>query len=279
MKVLLKSLLREVATLLTHRPAAGRRHLLAAYLPLKLRVSSRLAAKTAQFLELSIHYTDLDALVFMLEEVFIHEDYRFQCDREDPLILDCGSNIGVSVMYFKMLYPRATIYAFEPDPASFTCLIRNIADNRLQQVVPLQCALLDHAGKAAFASVSGALTSRVSEDQTDNTIEVETERLSRYIDRPVSFLKLDVQGVETSILHELAASGKLGLVEQTVIEYHHHLPGSQRLAGSQKGLDTLLRLLVDDGFDYQLSTTRGNRWTQGAFQDVLVFAYRPDIKR
>jgi len=42
-----------------------------------------------------------------------------------PLIVDCGANIGVSVLWFTTRYPEAHIVAIEPAPDNFALLCRN----------------------------------------------------------------------------------------------------------------------------------------------------------
>ncbi len=64
----------------------------------------------------SIEY--LDALSFYSEyvDIFKTRIYHFQTDSENPVIIDAGGCIGMSTLYFKMIYPRARITVFEPDP-------------------------------------------------------------------------------------------------------------------------------------------------------------------
>jgi FkbM family methyltransferase len=44
-----------------------------------------------------------------------------------PLIIDCGSNIGASVLWFVSRYPRAHVLAVEPAPDNFELLRQNCA--------------------------------------------------------------------------------------------------------------------------------------------------------
>ena len=44
------------------------------------------------------------------------------------VILDIGSNIGGSILYFHRLFPEAAIIGFEPHPETFDVLRRNVAD-------------------------------------------------------------------------------------------------------------------------------------------------------
>ena len=61
-----------------------------------------------------------------LEEIFEEEVYRFQTENKTPLIIDCGANIGLSVLYFRRLFPNAKIIAFEPDEGIFKILQKNM---------------------------------------------------------------------------------------------------------------------------------------------------------
>lgn len=44
-----------------------------------------------------------------------------------PLIVDCGANIGASVLWFASRYPRAHVLAVEPAPDNFELLLQNCA--------------------------------------------------------------------------------------------------------------------------------------------------------
>jgi FkbM family methyltransferase len=46
---------------------------------------------------------------------------------QQPLIVDCGANIGASVLWFTARYPRAHVLAVEPAPDNFALLQRNCA--------------------------------------------------------------------------------------------------------------------------------------------------------
>src|ERR1700731_2939240 len=46
------------------------------------------------------------------------------------VILDIGSNIGASLIYFNRLFPDANIFGFEPHPGTFRILQENVAHLR-----------------------------------------------------------------------------------------------------------------------------------------------------
>lgn len=53
------------------------------------------------------------------------------------VILDIGSNIGISSIYFARRFPRARIYAFEPVPENVALLSRNVAPYPNVRVLPV----------------------------------------------------------------------------------------------------------------------------------------------
>jgi len=69
-----------------------------------------------------------------IEELFVDEVYCCVLSTDAPYILDCGANIGLSVIYFKQQWPKAKIVAFEPDPKNFDHLTKNIESFQLTDV-------------------------------------------------------------------------------------------------------------------------------------------------
>src|SRR5688500_10055596 len=70
--------------------------------------------------DLSVYYKRPYELLHACREIFVREIYRFETDIRNPVIIDCGSNIGLSVLYFHKSYPGARILAFEPDAGNFS---------------------------------------------------------------------------------------------------------------------------------------------------------------
>ena len=65
------------------------------------------------------------AFSFLYAEISQRGIYKFSADSETPYIIDCGANVGVALVYFKNLYPKARIVCFEPDPTVFQVLDNN----------------------------------------------------------------------------------------------------------------------------------------------------------
>jgi FkbM family methyltransferase len=247
------------------------------------RARGRSLPNPIEILGYSVGYFREEDLRYLFHEIFVKGEYLFPTGNERPKIIDCGSNIGLSVLFFKRLYPQASIIAFEPDAETFSMLKRNVENNRLSDVVLHNCALSDREGEITFykdAESSGSpLMSTCNERIIGTPTKVAATRLSPFVTGTIDLLKVDVEGAEHSLMTDLATTGRLALVRQIHLEYHHHI------AGNTDRLSEMLRLLEDRGFGYQLRTASEkwpiprsfwfSRWPAPcAFQDISIFAYR-----
>lgn len=199
----------------------------------------------------SLQFPDRHALWTQIHEILLNEDYFFTCESDAPRIIDGGAHMGLAVYYFKTRYPNARITAFEPNPALRAMLEGNIARNNYRDVTVVPCALAGEETTATFHiseqwSMAGSLSDRRAQHAgAGSTIQVDCVPLSSYLDEPVDFLKLDIEGAEAEVLEE--AAPKLGNVRYLFCEYHQG-PGlhSGRLA-------RILGILDAAGFEVQVA--------------------------
>jgi len=216
--------------------------------------------------------TGRQGLHLLYSEIFARDEYRFTSPRPDPVILDCGANIGMATLYFKWRYPRARIAAFEPDPSAFALLEANIAGNALSDVTAHNVALAGTESTLSLHSPNEAsVLASVVPGRADapNVIDVPAKRLSAFVDGPVDLLKLDVEGMEGPVLRELASSGALANVGEAIIEVHHNLPHAPSNLGDVSGL------LGEAGFVYEVVGFYSPGVGPDAYQDVVLRARRP----
>ncbi len=246
-----------------------------------LREFPSLERKRERFLGLEVEVFDYWTFVYLFEEVFVGADYRFESARPDPLIFDCGCNVGLSTLYFKQQYPKARIVGFECDPQTFELLERNVRLNALSDVTVRNEALYPGKDRVAlyrdpnwsgapFMSLDRTLVARMGSNEGRSVPHsvVPATVLSRYVNEPVDFMKMDIEGAEVPVLEELAASGKLPLIGQMVLEFHHHIdPAADQLG-------RLLAMFEQHGFGYQLRASTEGRFSRGGYQNVLLYAYR-----
>jgi FkbM family methyltransferase len=196
------------------------------------------------FRNLQLRITDGPNAYMQLKDVFFRGIYRFASSRPDPLIIDGGSNMGISVMGFKHDHPGSRIIAFEPDLQIANLLQENIERNLRRDAgadVSLIAAGLGAVEGTASFDADGSAGGRLSDEQSSGRVKV--VRLSDYLTEPVDFLKLNIEGEELPVLQECAASGALAHVREMVVEYHGW-PGAVQCLGE------LLNLLDQEGFRY-----------------------------
>ena len=75
------------------------------------------------------------------KDIFILKSYSFRSKSRKPFIIDCGSHIGISVLYFKHIYPDAQVLSFEANPTVFKLLQKNIEQNHAQGVRLIHAAV------------------------------------------------------------------------------------------------------------------------------------------
>lgn len=215
------------------------------------------------------------SLAYLHQEIFVHLAYWFRARRADPVIVDGGSNVGMSVLFFKALYPRARVLAFEPAERAHSVLVRNVAANDVRDVDVHRAALGARDGDVSFyEDAADPSTFRMSTRQgriSGSETSVPQRRLSEFVQEDVDLLKLDVEGSESDVIGELVEAGAIERIEQLVVEYHHHLDRERDLLGA------FLERLSRQGFAYQVSATErveARAAVEPVFQDVLVFARR-----
>jgi len=214
-----------------------------------------------------LEFFDYFDFITTFDILFLSQEYRFLPRSLRPRIVDCGSNIGLSVLWFKHQFPDATIVAFEPDPAAFAVLMRNVARNRWSGVELRNEAVCASAGRKPFfydpARPGSVLMSLRRECGLPGSEEVAGVRLSQFLQGEVDLLKLDVEGAEVEVVEDLAANGCLPLVRALVLEYHPLYFSGFQAFGS------MTALLEQHGFRWEVRSGALDGSTQ-----VTVFAER-----
>jgi FkbM family methyltransferase len=185
-------------------------------------------------------YADLE----VLREIFLDREYDLAGDISPPVILDLGSNVGLSIAFFHARYPQAVILGFEPDPEAFHILLANTRDIRAVRV--LNIAVGGNDGRRRFfAARDNWVSSLLDTDPSAQPIDVECRRLDTVVAEAgldeIGLLKLDVEGAEVEILE---GSSRLDDVNAVVGEFHLDLLGEnpERLRSLLPGFE----LEVDD---------------------------------
>ncbi|MBB1285673.1 FkbM family methyltransferase [Flavisolibacter sp. BT320] len=195
--------------------------------------------KKAAFETFAVYYKRPYELLHTYREIFEREIYRFTTDRSSPVIVDCGANIGLSVLYYKQLFPAAHILAFEPDENNFQLLSKNIAANKLVNVTLRKEAIWNKSGKISF-SANESEASHISNDESAGNL-VDSVRLKDVLEtkEKIDLLKIDIEGAEWEVMQDCAQS--LQSVKNLFLEYHGKADDTHKLVD-------LLQIVKDAGF-------------------------------
>jgi FkbM family methyltransferase len=178
--------------------------------------------------------------------IFVEKVYAFTARRPDPLIIDCGANVGLSVLYFKKLYPKSRVIAYEADPRICQTLINNVHGNGFTDVELVNAAVSTSDAPVSFVS-DGKDTGRIAVASVDAQKSVETVAGVRLADvlamHDVDLLKVDIEGAEVDVL--LDCRDVLHKCHAVCAEYHS-FPGTPQRLGE------LLTMFEELGFRAQV---------------------------
>jgi FkbM family methyltransferase len=198
--------------------------------------------------------------------IFAHEFYRlgrlsrreeidafYQSQRRDgktPLIVDCGSNVGLSLLYFSLQYPHAKIIGVEPDAGNFAKSVALTKQRPSVQVINAGIAsaegfaLLVNPGKG-----NDSFQTEVSQAGSVRLVSVEGI-LRQQDDATVPFLiKIDIEGFEQNLFEKNV--GWIDRFPVLVTELHDWLfPGQGKSRNFLTAIAGLARDFVHHGENF-----------------------------
>ncbi len=208
----------------------------------KIRRFTECQVKTHDW-DLSI--PDAASFLSAYKDIFVERIYSFKADTSSPKILDLGANIGLSVLFFKYLYPQARIIAFEADPNIYRYLQKNVHGNGYTDVQLINKAVWHEYTTLRFCS-EGADGGRVAQEGDEKLVDVDAIDLAHFIGtNNFDFLKMDIEGAEEFCLPAIA--DQIGNFRFVFVEYHS-------VAKREQGLDKIINVLSGAGFRIHLQS-------------------------
>jgi FkbM family methyltransferase len=184
-------------------------------------------------------HTDLT----VLNDVLVLGDYACEDLAAAATVVDLGSHVGSSILFFRDAAPNARIVGVEPDPGTFSLLERNVA--ALPDVSVRNVAVGGVDGETGFQSAPQGMESRLT---SNGAMKVRVERLDTLLADlsldQVDVLKIDIEGAEDEVVRGFSGLSRVGAI---VGEFH----------GDAAGAETFFALFEDfeldvhgDGYEF-----------------------------
>jgi FkbM family methyltransferase len=180
-----------------------------------------------------------------VHEIFCREDYR--CSSPPQVVVDLGSNIGVSALYFLTRSQSTYCELYEPDPRNLPKLLQNVQEYSGRFTLH-EVAVADRQGVLSFGREQTGRYGSLETDGWDGNspggvhtemISVRVQHVNTVLDEAISrhgvidLLKIDTEGSELTTLRAINPE-LLARVRQIVIEWsdHHIRLGGFRASSS-----------------------------------------------
>lgn len=166
-------------------------------------------------------YMSPNSDISIFDKIFIQKEYNINLDNNPRVIMDLGSNVGFSTLYFKSLFPKVTIYAFEPNPEIFKKLSLNCS--QFKDIKAFSCAVSDRDRKGEFFidTKSSLGSSSIRRSNENIRISVDFRGLDSIIEElnltSIDLLKFDIEGSEYLVFKN---SKKINIINNIIGEIH-----------------------------------------------------------
>ncbi len=198
--------------------------------------------QSISFYNHTLFFKRRDELLNSINEIFIEEIYKQKLP-SDAYIIDCGANIGLSVIYLKKLFPDSTIIAFEPDESNCQILTKNVASFDLNKVELKQEAVWIENTTLSFSNTSTQMSRIETSKDGSSIIIVKAVKLKDFLNRQVDFLKIDIEGAEYEVMKDIDEN--LKNVNHLFVEYHGTF-------NQNKELNEIFEIITRNEFKYYI---------------------------
>lgn len=197
-----------------------------------------------------VWYENSDEFYELKKEIFSENCYYLELENEEPVVVDAGAHIGMSVLYFKMLFPKARIIAFEPIPENFALLQKNVEENQLENVELYQAVVAPKSGilriqepigEGAWKSGAGIIPKGWKGIQDNKEIKVEAIGIQEILHDKIDLLKMDIEGMEYEVIRN--APPQLRNVKNILMEVHPR---------KDHRVEEIEKILLQNGFKIEI---------------------------
>ncbi len=169
----------------------------------------------------------------VFKQVFITKEYEpiisfFRNNQmEISQVIDAGSNIGLTTLFIKWIFPTTKIYCIEPDPENIQLLQYNLNEvSKNDSVYIYKAGLLGQSklnlniGKDFRGGGNWARQTILSESETGLKSITVNDIIHQRSISTIDLLKIDIEGAETFLLEKDTDLSFLNLTKAIAIEIH-----------------------------------------------------------
>ncbi|MEO8405355.1 MAG: FkbM family methyltransferase [Chitinophagaceae bacterium] len=222
----------------------------------------------------TIRFSDNYGFLCSLLEIFKDEQNKFTSTNPNPVVIDCGSNIGLSLIYFKRQFPNADVTGFEPDDKIFGLLEQNVNSFGFKNVALNKAAIWNEDTQLNFfsdGSLAGSLEIDLANKNVSNSVKA--VRLKSLLqNKKIDFLKIDIEGAESTVMFDIKE--ELKNVKFFFLEYHSIL-------GKEQKFGEILEIIKSAGFRYYIKNHNdylthpfNEKAREGFDMQLSIFCYR-----
>lgn len=162
------------------------------------------------------------------DQVIKHKEYKFNYWRGVDVILDLGANIGLASIYYKSLFPNATIIAVEPDQSNYELLVKNT--ERYKNIICIKAGVWHKPTRLKIIDENASKWSFITlEDPSGNIETISIEQIiSSYSLTKIDIIKMDIESAEKEVF-EAGISKWSGITKMLILELHdRYKPGCSK---------------------------------------------------
>jgi FkbM family methyltransferase len=127
--------------------------------------------------------------------------YAKEYVRENSVVLDIGSNIGIFTVSFSKLFPSCQIHSYKPVSYTFSHLSKSVKINKCDNVVLNKFAVSDTNDEQIIHWKKQNLgASSITQKMGDKKETISTKKLDDLNLSNISFIKVDVQEHELNVI-------------------------------------------------------------------------------
>lgn len=157
---------------------------------------------------------------WVFEGIFYAEEYWPVKISKNSMVLDVGSNIGISALWF-IIKGADNVIAIEPEPRNYTMLKINICSNRLNNRVKTLNVAVSDKNEILYFNATGGSATALKSPENKNSFAVKAYTLDEILEKfgnpEINILKMDIEGYEVKVLSNFK---KYQEINQVIVETH-----------------------------------------------------------